>query len=134
MAYKIDLSLKLKNLSSATNTINKLVDDSYYFGCEEHFVNYEFINKKKIIIRNHCVITLTFPLIEKYMLDFIKYVKNDRNVYIETLAIEDFSYKILYASKRYLNIMEKGKAKEYNENKKKGLLHQNPLFVEIKSR
>ena len=67
------------------------------------------------------------------MLDFIKYVKNDRNVYIVT-AIEDFSYKILYASKRYLNIMEKGKAKEYNENKKNGLLHQNPLFVEIKSR
>ena len=60
MAYKIELSLKLKQQSNITHTIDDIISNSYKHACVNHYVNYEYVYKKKIVIRNSCVISLTF--------------------------------------------------------------------------
>ena len=48
MAYKIELSLKLKQQSNITHTINDIIDSSYKHYCMNHYINYEYVHKKKI--------------------------------------------------------------------------------------
>ena len=47
---------------------------------------------------------------------------------------ENVCFQLLYASKTYLNLMQKSEAKEYIKKRKNGLLNDNPLFKEIYSR
>ena len=77
MAYNIELSLKLKQQSNITSTINNIIEDSYKFSCSNHYINYEYIYKKKIVIRNSCVISLTFDDNPRDISKFIKKIKKN---------------------------------------------------------
>lgn len=129
MAYKIELSLKLKQQSNITNTINEVIENAYNHACENHYVNYEYIYKKKVVIRNTCVISLTFNDVPKEISKFIRKIKQNRTIYIECISYDDTTIELLYASKQYLNIMEKSQMKAYLEKKKNGMLDTNSVIM-----
>ena len=129
MAYNIELSLKLKQQSNITSTINSIIEDSYKYSCNNHYVNYEYIYKKKVVIRNSCVISLTFDDNPRDISKFIRKIKKNRSINIECVSYEDTMIDLLYASKKYLNIMEKSQMKEYLEKKKNGLLDTTSMIM-----
>tara|TARA_B110000003_G_scaffold1961_2_gene2076 strand:+ start:10134 stop:10544 length:411 start_codon:yes stop_codon:yes gene_type:complete len=129
MAYKIELSLKLKQQSNITSTINDIIENSYKHACTNHYVNYEYIYKKKIVIRNSCIISLTFDDIPKEISKFIRKIKKNRTIGIECVSYDDTTTTLLYASRQYLNIMEKSQMKEYLEKKKNGLLDTESIIM-----
>jgi len=132
MAYNIELSLKLKQQSNITSTINNIIEDSYKFSCSNHYINYEYIYKKKIVIRNSCVISLTFDDNPRDISKFIRKIKKNRKINIECVSYEDTMIDLLYASRQYLNIMEKSQMKEYLEKKKNGLLDTtSAIMIEV---
>jgi len=132
MAYNIELSLKLKQQSKITSTINNIIEDSYKFSCSNHYINYEYIYKKKIVIRNSCVISLTFDDNPRDISKFIRKIKKNRTINIECVSYEDTMIDLLYASRQYLNIMEKSQMKEYLEKKKNGLLDTtSAIMIEV---
>tara|TARA_E500000178_G_scaffold320128_1_gene342994 strand:- start:121 stop:531 length:411 start_codon:yes stop_codon:yes gene_type:complete len=132
MAYNIELSLKLKQQSNITSTINNIIEDSYKFSCSNHYINYEYIYKKKIVIRNSCVISLTFDDNPRDISKFIRKIKKNRKINIECVSYEDTMLDLLYASRQYLNIMEKSQMKEYLEKKKNGLLDTtSTIMIEV---
>ena len=126
MAYKIELSLKLKHTSNVTGITTHIINKAYQYQCYEHFINYEYIHRKKAVIRNNCIINLSFDDDVKEIIKFIKFIKKNKNIYIENICYEDdenISFKLLYASKTYLNLMQKSEAKEYIKKRKNGLLN-----------
>lgn len=129
MAYNIELSLKLRQQSNITSTINDIIDESYKYSCNNHYINYEYIYKKKVVIRNCCIISLTFNDDPREISKFIKKIKKNRTINIECVSYEDTIIDLLYASKRYLNIMEKSQMKEYLEKKKNGLLDTTSIIM-----
>ena len=132
MAYNIELSLKLKQQSNITSTINNIIEDSYKFSCSNHYINYEYIYKKKIVIRNSCVISLTFDDNPRDISKCIRKIKKNRKINIECVSYEDTMLDLLYASRQYLNIMEKSQMKEYLEKKKNGLLDTtSTIMIEV---
>ena len=129
MAYNIELSLKLKQQSNITSTINSIIEDSYKYSCNNHYVNYEYIYKKRVVIRNSCVISLTFDDNPRDISKFIRKIKKNRSIKIECVSYEDTMIDLLYASKQYLNIMEKSQMKQYLEKKKNGLLDTTSIIM-----
>ena len=84
--------------------------------------------KKKAVIRNNCIINLTFDNNTVDIMKFIRFIKKNKKFYIENVGFEDSDYELLYASKQYLNIMEKAEAKYYIKRRKSGLLDNNEIF------
>ena len=58
-----------------------------------------------------------FPADPKYIINFLTFLRKDRRVYVESIGFDDFIFKLLYASRTYLNKMDKYKAKEYLSNR-----------------
>ena len=100
MAYKIELSLKLKQQSSITNTVNTIIEDSYKYSCNNHYINYEYIHKKKYVIRNSCVISLTFNDEPKEISKFIRKIKKNRTINIECISYDNITTELSYAAFR----------------------------------
>ena len=55
-------------------------------------------------------------------IEFIYFVKKIPRVFIETAGIDNIKFIQLYASKKYLQLMENDKVKEYIVSKKNGTL------------
>jgi hypothetical protein len=86
------------------------------------------MGKNRTIFRNHYVMTYLFED-ENEIAKFIKQIKLMKHIYIESISYDNCVFKMMYASKKYLNIMEKGKAKEYLENKKNNTLFKSDSVI-----
>ena len=66
-------------------------------------------------------------------LKYVKFCKKQRYINIESIIYEDTQVKLMYASKQYLNMMEKEFVKRYCSDKKAGLLYNkdSPIMKEI---
>ena len=126
MGYLLELSYNLKKERNHTITIDKMREIAYNNHCECFYVNYEFVGYRRKIYRNHCILTAHFSDDEENVCSFIKQIKNlpHNIIYIESLSYDDIIFKLIYVSKKYLNFMEKEKAKEYILKKKKGILYK----------
>mgnify|MGYP000002675372 CR=1 FL=1 len=51
------------------------------------------------------------------MIKFLTLLRKDRRIYVESIGFDDLTFKLLYASRTYLNKMDKYKAKEYLSNR-----------------
>ena len=76
------------------------------------------MGKNRTIFRNHYVMTYLFEDNENDIAKFVKQIKLMKHINIESISYDNCVFKMMYASKKYLNIMEKGKAKEYLEKKR----------------
>ena len=91
--------------------------------------NYEIMGKNRRIFRNHYVMTFVFEEDDNNVALFIRKIKKNKNIKIESISYDNCIFKLMYASKKYLNIMEKCKAKEYLEQKRNHKLFKQESII-----
>jgi hypothetical protein len=64
------------------------------------------------------VMTFVFPEEQKHIIKFIRFLKEDKQVHIESVGYDNCIFVLLHASKSYLNMMDRAKALEFREKKK----------------
>ena len=124
MTYLIELSYNLSKNTSLNETISKLLNKAENCRLENFYKNYEYMGKNRRVIRNHCILTFMFEEHLELVSEFIRYVKKFKTVNIESVSYDNAIFKLIYASKKYLNFMEKEFALKYNEDRRNGNLFQ----------
>ena len=124
MTYLIELSYNLSKNTNLNETINKLLEKAAMCRLENFYKNYEFMGKNRKIIRNHCVLTFIFEEHMELVSEFIRFVKKLKLINIESVSYDNTVFKIIYASKKYLNFMEKEFALKYIKDRRNGDLFQ----------
>ena len=124
MTYLIELSYNLSKNTNLNETINKQLKKAAMCRLENFYKNYEFMGKNRKIIRNHCVLTFIFEEHMELVSEFIRFVKKLKLINIESVSYDNTVFKIIYASKKYLNFMEKEFALKYIKDRRNGDLFQ----------
>lgn len=130
MGYLIELSFSLKNVQNHEELITDILDKAEKNNCDFYFKDFEFFNKNTL-----CVYNITFNF-ENNIISFIRYIRNIKNIKIDLLGIENKKLDILFASKKYLNKIDKNIANQYLKDKKDGYLkHLSPsIYSALKCR
>ena len=124
MTYLIELSYNLSKNTSLNQTISTLLDKAENCRLEHFYKNYEYMGKNRRIIRNHCILTFIFEEHIELVREFIRFVKKIKTINIESVSYDNAIFKLIYASKKYLNFMEKEFALKYIEDRRNGNLFQ----------
>ena len=124
MTYLIELSYNLSKNTSLNQTISTLLDKAENCRLEHFYKNYEYMGKNRRIIRNHCILTFIFEEHIELVSEFIRFVKKIKTINIESVSYDNAIFKLIYASKKYLNFMEKEFALKYIEDRRNGNLFQ----------
>ena len=124
MTYLIELSYNLSKNTSLNQTISTLLDKAENCRLEHFYKNYEYMGKNRRIIRNHCILTFMFEEHIELVSEFIRFVKKIKTINIESVSYDNAIFKLIYASKKYLNFMEKEFALKYIEDRRNGNLFQ----------
>lgn len=129
MGFFIEISfdvIKSNNFIDLKKNIIELADKSKK---EFFYVNHEIMGKNRRIYRNHYVMSFLFGDNEELVADFIRDVKKLKIVNIESVGYDNCVFKLMYASRKYLNIMDKFKAKEYLQKKRENTLFKNDSVI-----
>jgi len=110
MGYEIEISCPLAN---ASNMKRNIIAKALRCKCEYHYDQYELEGRRKQIYRMHYIMSFVFPEDCISLQAFIRYIKTLQGVYIECITSDSGSFEILYASSKYLSLMDKTKAREY---------------------
>ena len=131
MGFLLELSLDTKKIGNISQLKNILVTEALNNKCEIYFFNYEFMGKNRRLFRRHFILTFIFEENEELVANFIRYVKKNykRSVKIESIFFENCIYEIMYASNKYLNMMEKEKVKDYLEKRKSNNLFKQDSVI-----
>jgi len=119
MAFQVELSIPLQHVGNINQMRGKLVELAEKYKCSRHYTNYEIAGKCRARIRNHLIMTLFFPEENSGIISFLIHIKTMSMVHLESVSYDNCIFILLYASKSYLNMMDKYKAKEYISNKSK---------------
>lgn len=118
MGYLIELSFNINKVSNFIKTKQMILKIAEKYNKTFSYNNHEIMGKNRTIFRNHYVMTYLFEDNENDIAKFVKQIKLMKHINIESISYDNCVFKMMYASKKYLNIMEKGKAKEYLEKKR----------------
>tara|TARA_B100000424_G_scaffold271411_1_gene274002 strand:- start:55 stop:447 length:393 start_codon:yes stop_codon:yes gene_type:complete len=118
MGYLIELSFSLKNVQNHQDLITEILDKAEKNNCDFYFKDFEFSKKNTL-----CVYNIRFDF-ENNIISFIRYLRNYKKIKIDYLGIENSKLDTLFASKKYLNKMDKDTALQYLKNKKNGFLKE----------
>lgn len=118
MSYRLEVAFNLKHVGCLTKLRDEIFLIAENYGCEHSYMDVEFYGHRRTIKRNHVVIILYFPEEPKHIINFLSFIKRHRQLYIESIGFDNCKFTLLYASKTYLNMMDKYKAKEFIKNKK----------------
>jgi hypothetical protein len=129
MSYQIEISVNLKKCKNLSEISNKIIEKAEQCQLMNYYKNYEHIGENRKVYRNHCIITLKFMEHDELLAEFIKYIKNMKNAKIESVGFDDFVFKLMYASKNYLNIMEKEFSENYINLKRKSKLYKQDSII-----
>ena len=66
---------------------------------------------------------------DELLADFIRYTKNIKNISIECIGLDKGKFELIYASKKYLNIMEKEFAEKYLIAKRSNNLYKQDSII-----
>ena len=116
MGFFIELSFSLLN-SNYSEIQKKIIVISVELRSDFYYRHLEYNNKN-----TRQILSFTFPDHDEMFIEFIYFVKKIPRVFIETAGIDNIKFIQLYASKKYLQLMENDKAREYIVNKKNGTL------------
>ena len=136
MTYIIEISINIKKNSNISEITNNIISIANEHRMNKFYKEFEFIGKNRQIYRNHCILTIEFEEHDELVSLFIKKIKKIKTTRIECIALDDVIYKLIYASRNYLNIMEKEFAEDYLEKQRKGLLYKQDsvIFKAIKKK
>ena len=126
----IELSFDIIKTNNFICLKNNIIDLANKYDKVFLYNNHEIMGKNRTIFRNHYVITILFEDDDKKVSKFIREIKqNYKKVNIESISYDNCILKLMYASKKYLNFMDKYKAKEYLENKRNNNLFGADSFI-----
>tara|TARA_B100001142_G_C13856559_1_gene470414 strand:- start:30 stop:443 length:414 start_codon:yes stop_codon:yes gene_type:complete len=133
MGYTVELSFDIRKKGDITETKRVFEEKSYKHGCERFYYNYEMSGRGRTLKRSHYVMTFIFEENDDEVAKFLKFCKAAKYIRIESVVYENTTVQIMYASKQYLNMMEKEFAKLYYSKKRNGLLYNkdSPIMKEI---
>ena len=118
MSYRLEVALNLMQRGDALMLKTEIVKQAEESRCELYYQDFEFEGRKRQIVRNHLFFIFFFPEDPKYIINFLYLLKKRKYVYIESVGFDNAKFTLLYASKKYLNMMDKYKAKEYLSSRK----------------
>lgn len=128
MGYLIELSFNINKVSNFIQTKEIILKIAEKYNKTFSYNNHEIMGKNRTIFRNHYVMTYLFDD-ENDIVKFIKQIKLMKHIYIESISYDNCVFKMMYASKKYLNIMDKNKAKEYLEKKRNNKLFKSDSVI-----
>ena len=117
MGYQIDVAFDMRIVGSMTNLYDMFVKKAEKNNCEMHYMNYEMEGIGRTIVRNHSVMTFIFPPEEKYIINFVRFVREFRDARIESISTDDIKCTLIYASSKYLSMMDTWHAKKYKKSR-----------------
>ena len=120
MAYQIEISFNLKKRGNLTETKNLIINNAKKYQSNRYYENFEMACRNRTMKRNHYVLTFFFETSQELVAKFIKFIKSESCIYIESIYNDDIN-ELLYASNKYLNMMEKECVKAYLTKKKQGI-------------
>ena len=129
MGYFVELSFDILKSDNFLKTKQVILELSEKYGKEFHYNNHEIMGKNRKIFRNHYIMTFIFEDDEENVAKFIENIKKIRYVNIESIGYDNCIFKLMYASKKYLNIMDKYKAKEYLEQRRNNSLYKQDSII-----
>jgi len=100
MGYQIDVAFDMRIVGSMTNLYDMFMDGI-----------------GRTIVRNHSVMTFIFPPEEEYIINFVRFVREFRDARIESITTDDIKCTLIYASSKYLSMMDKGHVKTYKKSR-----------------
>ena len=118
MSYRLEVAFNLRHAGSLTVLRDEVMLIAENYGCEHSYIDIEFQGRRRTVTRNHVVMILYFPEDPKRVINFLNFIKKNRQLYIESIGFDNCTFTLLYASKLYLNMMDKYKAKEYLSSRK----------------
>jgi len=120
MAYQIEISFNLKKRANLTETKNLIINKANQYKSNRYYENFEMACMNRTMKRNHYVLTFFFETSQELVAKFIKFIKSETCIYIESIYNDDLN-ELIYASNKYLNMMEKECVKAYLHSKKNGI-------------
>ena len=129
MGFFIELSFDILKSDNFLKIKRVILELSEKYGEEFHYNNHEIMGKNRTIFRNHYIMSFIFEENEENVAKFIENIKKIRYVTIESVGYDNCIFKLMYASKKYLNIMDKYKAKEYLQQKRSQTLYKHDSII-----
>mgnify|MGYP001226334673 FL=1 len=129
MVYQIEVSVNLNKVTNLTEIKNMILSKADECKLEDFYTIFEHIGKNRQIYRNHCVLVFLFTENDELLADFIRYVKNIKHVSIECVGLDKGKFELIYASKKYLNMMEKEFAEKYLITKRANKLYKQDSII-----
>ncbi len=117
MGYQIDVAFDMRIVGTMTNLYDMFVKKAEKNNCEMHYINYEMDGIGRTIVRNHSVMTFIFPPEEEYIINFVRFVREFRDARIESITTGDIKCTLIYASSKYLSMMDRGHVKTYKKSR-----------------
>ena len=117
MGYQIEVAFNMKVVGSVTDVYSKFVKKAEKNNCEMNYITYEREGYRGTVKRNHSIMTFIFPDDKKYIINFIRFVREFRDARIESITTDDIKCSLIYASSKYLSMMDRGHAKTYKKSR-----------------
>ncbi len=117
MGYQIDVAFDMRIVGSMTNLYDLFTKKAEKNNCEMHYINYELDGIGRTIVRNHSVMTFMFPPEEEYIINFVRFVREFRDARIESITTGDIKCTLIYASSKYLSMMDRSHVKKYKKSR-----------------
>lgn len=117
MGYTVEVSFNMDKCSGISETKNKVFLHANSCNAESTYEDYEMSGNVKHA-RKHCVIISSFH--EENISDcsqFIKNIKHEKSLYIESVYNDANPCQLIYASPHFIKNMEKRTAQEYKKRR-----------------
>ena len=129
MTYQLELSINLNKVSNLSEIKNLLLTKAEECKLENYYTMYEYFGRNRHCYRNHCVLNFSFVENDELLAEFINYSKKIKNISIESVGLDKGLFKLIYASKKYLNMMEKEFAEKYINLRRQHKLYKQDSII-----
>lgn len=117
MGYTVEVSFNIEKCSGISEKTGQILNHARSCQAISSYEDYEMSGNIKQP-RRHCVIVTVFGADDaSNCAQFLKMVSFDRQIYIETVYLDDCPFNLIYASPHYIKNMEKRTAKAYKEKR-----------------
>ena len=121
MVYAIELSFDFLQEPNISSFQEILLDIALSYECEDKYFMHEVEGSNRICERSHCIFAVTFcaDKLDNCLL-FLKEIRRNyrRSIYIECIYRDELKCNLIYASKKYLDKMDKHSAQLFKRNRK----------------
>ena len=139
MGYLVELSIPIVNFENLIAKKTEIINNAMKKHCEFYYENsehYTIGNGRHKKNENNTILSFHFPDKEDKVISFIRFIKEQKKIYIDCIAYDNIKFVLLWGSKKYFLHNGKNLKKVYLKNKNAGILPQygNGIIEEIYNR